>query len=160
MALWHVWQVPGTGPAAAGAWVGSGAGGPLAVACHTRHAVPGYHATLGLRNIRRCPGHGHCVPGDTGPSCRNIASPKSRYFVCLGPCRGFRDCDFNLGGLRIRNSRGRVVSRPWSLNDDLGYRAGHASSRFTGSPAAPAIHCAGYKVMFFLRFFDLRERQS
>jgi len=68
------------------------------------------------------------------------------------PAGVFSDCDFNLGELRIRNSRGRVPSRAWPLNDDLGYRTGHASSRFTGSLRAVAMHCVGHKAMIFWGF--------
>jgi hypothetical protein len=99
-------------------------------------------------------------PVGTGtPECRNAVSKFATvrfgvvpFAASAIPAEIFADSDFNLGELRIRNSRGRVVSRPWPLNDGLGYRTGHASSRFTGSPAALAIHCAGHKAVFFFRF--------
>lgn len=67
-------------------------------------------------------------------------------------CRGAPGSDFNLSEQRIREFRGRVVSRPRPFNNGRGYRRGYSSSRFTGLLAAPAITCGGCNTMIFLGF--------
>lgn len=89
---------------------------------------------------------------------------------CAAPCLGvalfgasvisaevFVGCDFNLGGVGIRDIRGRVVSRLRPFNHGRGYAVGYTPSRFTDSLVALAITCAGYLAVIFSGLFAQRR---
>ena len=69
------------------------------------------------------------------------------------PVEVFAEGDSTLHEHGFQTVRGRVVSRPRTLNNIRGHALGHCWSRFTSSPVALAITCVGCKPMIFWAFF-------